>query len=359
MNQEIEDNMLVSVVIPTYRRPQKLNRAIQSVLSQTYPYFEILIADDNEPGSIWRYRTMYVIQSYLDDSRVHCLPCEKHENGSAARNRGLSAARGTWICFLDDDDYYEPDKLEKQIGFLNQHSEFSENGSAARNRGLSAARGTWICFLDDDDYYEPDKLEKQIGFLNQHSEFSGCYCDYKRNGKVEQIPDYKDLCRNILLRKRIPQTSSWLLRTEIVRAIGGFDESYPRYQDYEFLMRYDQAGYRLGKVAAPLYTYSQSDRLNIPDPQELERLNMKFLSEFTDRLAHNTLIRQSFAAFSLPVARIYFQNQRYGDSLRLISSSFFRAPGTTVVRSARFLFHQFQRPIHSLRKILSHENFKP
>lgn len=312
MNQEIEDNMLVSVVIPTYRRPQKLNRAIQSVLSQTYPYFEILIADDNEPGSIWRYRTMYVIQSYLDDSRVHCLPCEKHENGSAARNRGLSAARGTWICFLDDDDYYEP-----------------------------------------------DKLEKQIGFLNQHSEFSGCYCDYKRNGKVEQIPDYKDLCRNILLRKRIPQTSSWLLRTEIVRAIGGFDESYPRYQDYEFLMRYDQAGYRLGKVAAPLYTYSQSDRLNIPDPQELERLNMKFLSEFTDRLAHNTLIRQSFAAFSLPVARIYFQNQRYGDSLRLISSSFFRAPGTTVVRSARFLFHQFQRPIHSLRKILSHENFKP
>lgn len=123
MNQEIEDNMLVSVVIPTYRRPQKLNRAIQSVLSQTYPYFEILIADDNEPGSIWRYRTMYVIQSYLDDSRVHCLPCEKHENGSAARNRGLSAARGTWICFLDDDDYYEPDKLEKQIGFLNQHSD--------------------------------------------------------------------------------------------------------------------------------------------------------------------------------------------------------------------------------------------
>ena len=312
MNQEIEDNMLVSVVIPTYRRPQKLNRAIQSVLSQTYPYFEILIADDNEPGSIWRYRTMYVIQSYLDDSRVHCLPCEKHENGSAARNRGLSAARGTWICFLDDDDYYEP-----------------------------------------------DKLEKQIGFLNQHSEFSGCFCDYKRNGKVEQIPDYKDLCRNIFLQKQIPQTSSWMLRTETVRAIGGFDESYPRYQDLEFLMRFDQAGYRLGKVAGPLYTYSQSDRLNIPDPQELERLNMKFLSEFTDESTHKTLLNQSFAAFSLPVAWIYFQNQRYGDSLRLISSSFFRAPGTTVVRSARFVFHQFQRPIHSLRKVLSHEIFKP
>ncbi|OQW95893.1 MAG: hypothetical protein BWK79_00835 [Beggiatoa sp. IS2] len=107
-------NPLVSVVIPTKNRHHLINTAITSVLQQTYSNIEIIVVDDgsDEP-----------LKLDITDSRVKCLRLEPSRGSSAARNVGLRAAQGEFLSLLDDDDYYYPDKTEKQLNYLQTHPE--------------------------------------------------------------------------------------------------------------------------------------------------------------------------------------------------------------------------------------------
>lgn len=96
-----------SVIIPTYNRPKLAERAIESVLQQECKDFEILLIDD---GSLEDYTKL--IQKYQSENK---FTYHKQNNAylPAARNKGIELARGKWICFLDDDDYYLPNHLEE------------------------------------------------------------------------------------------------------------------------------------------------------------------------------------------------------------------------------------------------------
>lgn len=97
---------LVSVVIPTYNHAHFLGRALQSVLDQTYPNWEVIVIDNHSEDN-----TDQVIQSF-NDSRITTLKI--HNNGiiAASRNAGIRAAKGDWIAFLDSDDLWYPQKLD-------------------------------------------------------------------------------------------------------------------------------------------------------------------------------------------------------------------------------------------------------
>ena len=84
---------LVSVIIPTYKRADKLKRAIDSVLRQTYSNFEILVVNDNEIGDEYTENLKNLI-SKITDSRVYLIMQERHINGAAARNAGIRASKG-------------------------------------------------------------------------------------------------------------------------------------------------------------------------------------------------------------------------------------------------------------------------
>lgn len=99
----------VSVVIPTYNRAHLLHRSIQSVLNQTYNRFELLIVDDCSTDN-----TEEVVKAF-DDSRIKYIRCETNGGAAAARNRGILEAKYDWIAFLDSDDVWREEKLEKQI----------------------------------------------------------------------------------------------------------------------------------------------------------------------------------------------------------------------------------------------------
>ncbi len=100
---------MVSVVITTKNRQQLLPRAIESVLSQTYPDLEVIVVDDGSDRPVtWTG----------SDPRVRILRNDKSVGLSAARNRGFAEAGGEYFCMLDDDDFYFPDKLEKQVAYL-------------------------------------------------------------------------------------------------------------------------------------------------------------------------------------------------------------------------------------------------
>ncbi|WP_215189606.1 glycosyltransferase family 2 protein [Exiguobacterium sp. s6] len=109
----------VSIIVPTYKRPAKyLKRALDSLYNQTYPNIEIIVVDDNVPESLERN----VIESFMNeenfDNRCIYVKNEINVGGALARNIGINLATGDYLTFLDDDDEYEPRKIEKQLAFM-------------------------------------------------------------------------------------------------------------------------------------------------------------------------------------------------------------------------------------------------
>src|SRR5699024_9821532 len=92
---------LVSIIIPTYGRPFVLDKAIKSVLNQNYNNYELIIVDDNNPGTEFRKSTEDLMENYKKHSKVTYLKHSKNMNASAARNTGIMKSSGDYLCFLD------------------------------------------------------------------------------------------------------------------------------------------------------------------------------------------------------------------------------------------------------------------
>ncbi len=109
--------MKFSVIIPTYNRSKFLTDTISSVLNQTIADLEVLVCDDGSTDN-----TKHVVQGIIQkDKRVKWLPGKHAGRPAPARNRGIKEAKGDWIAFLDDDDTWLVDKLEKQIEYAEKN----------------------------------------------------------------------------------------------------------------------------------------------------------------------------------------------------------------------------------------------
>lgn len=111
------ENNLVSIITPAYGTEHFIAETIESVIAQTYPHWELLITDDCSPDNL-----STVVKSYTEkDSRVKYLCMEKNGGPANARNLSLQNAKGRYIAFLDSDDLWQPEKLEKQISFMQKN----------------------------------------------------------------------------------------------------------------------------------------------------------------------------------------------------------------------------------------------
>lgn len=106
---------LVSVIMPSWNTSNFIAESIQSVIDQTYENWELIIVDDCSTDN-----TDEVVAKFTD-KRIRYLKNEKNSGAALSRNRALREARGEWIAFLDSDDLWNPDKLEHQINFMNEH----------------------------------------------------------------------------------------------------------------------------------------------------------------------------------------------------------------------------------------------
>lgn len=113
---------LVSIIIPTYKRPGMLARAIDSCLKQTYKNIEILVVDDNNPDTDGRKETEMFMDAYKKNKKIKYIKREKNGGGCASRNTGIENAKGEYIAFLDDDDYFFEDKIERQLCFMKENN---------------------------------------------------------------------------------------------------------------------------------------------------------------------------------------------------------------------------------------------
>ena len=99
---------LVSIVITTHNRPTLLKRAIDSAVGQTYPKTEIIVVDDASE------KETQAVCSQYKNIKYYYIPKEESKGGNHARNLGIKASSGKYVSLLDDDDYWKPEKIEKQ-----------------------------------------------------------------------------------------------------------------------------------------------------------------------------------------------------------------------------------------------------
>ena len=143
----MENQPLVSVIMPCYNMASYISDSIKSVISQTYPQWELLIVDDASTDN-----TVDIIESYSQsDPRIRCA-IKKHNSGIAdTRNQCIQMAQGQFLAFLDADDIWHPEKLEKQLRFMIE-----------KNVGFSYSTYDWI----DEEGKTLNKFINTIGNLD-------------------------------------------------------------------------------------------------------------------------------------------------------------------------------------------------
>ena len=107
---------LVSVIMPSYNTAEYISESIASVREQTYTDWELIIVDDCSTDN-----TDEIVKPFLSDKRIKYMKNETNGGAAVSRNRALREAKGKWIAFLDSDDQWHPEKLEKQIGFMKKN----------------------------------------------------------------------------------------------------------------------------------------------------------------------------------------------------------------------------------------------
>lgn len=215
----------ISVILPFYNAEQTLTRAIQSILIQTFADFELLLVDNNSADS-----SFSLAKKLMEtDNRVR-LVHEQKQGVSYAMNCGLQNARGKFIARMDADDVAHPQRLEKQVRFLNENPEIGLVGSEVHYMAHEKNTAGFKRFV------------KWVNSFHAHEEI-------ERSRFVE-----------------IPIVNPTLLfRKNIYKKIGGCRHGdYP--EDYEMLLRYLEAGVKMRKLSDPLLEWHDySTRLTRTD----------------------------------------------------------------------------------------------
>lgn len=109
---------LISIIVPTFERSNLLPRALDSIFSQTWPNIEVVVVDDNIPGSDWEKKTLETLKPYRERENFVYVKTSGKTGGGTARNIAIRECHGDYVAFLDDDDRYLPEKLESQVRFM-------------------------------------------------------------------------------------------------------------------------------------------------------------------------------------------------------------------------------------------------
>lgn len=230
---------IVSVIIPTFSRPDNIVRAIESVLAQTYKPIEIIVVDDNGIDTEYQKETEKMLLPFVEAGRIQYFKHEVNKNGSAARNTGFRASKGDYVTFLDDDDEMHPEKIEKQVAALEERDE---------SFGMA---------------------------------YTGC--QIKRNNHVERRFDAQkngNLMEELMLGTwRLGSGSNLLIRREAIDKIGGYDESFMRHQDVEFALRLFRF-YNIVGVDEILLTKNNDSKPRRPKARHYLDIEEKFLFTF-------------------------------------------------------------------------------
>lgn len=246
----------VSVVIPTYDRAELLSRAVDSVLDQTYDDFELLVVDDGSTDD-----TEAVVTGY-DDDRVRYLAHETNRGANPARNTGIEAADGEYVAFLDSDDEWRPRKLEAQL------------------ERLDGTDDEWIAAYCDYDVTVPGLSGAIRETAARLLAGGGSGAETASKSEPPEPTEGSEPLIDATLDDTLHTGagSTLLVRTEVARRVGGFDESLDWFQDPDFLLEVLGEG-KLAHVPEPLVVRHYSGS---PDAETAAEADERFLQKHED-----------------------------------------------------------------------------
>lgn len=202
-------NPLISVIIPTYNRSKYLNRSISSVINQTYKNFEIIIVDDGSTDN-----TQELITKIMNENqrfKIKYKKLIKNEGSQKARNEGIKISEGEWIAFLDSDDEWLSEKIEKQIKF--------------------AIEKKFKVIYSDGLIIRNDKSKVRMNIQNVQGDSFG-----------------------LLLKKAGPLFPTLFVHNECLQKIGFLDESIRSHQEWDFSIQLAKY-YNFGFIDEPLFVW--------------------------------------------------------------------------------------------------------
>lgn len=263
----------VSVIIPTHRRELRLvKRAVESVANQTYDDVEIVVVDDSPADYAERESIASYMSTVQSDGGVQYIQNKEPMGGSLSRNVGITAAKGEYITFLDDDDEYLPKKVENQVSFM------LENGC-------------------------------DMSFCNMIM--------YNEAGKVVDYRDHpgiKDFKNNTLLRyhltKNLSGTPTFMFKTEKLREIGGFPDAKMG-QDFYMMLKAIESGLEIRYVETcdiKVYKHSSGGISQGRNKIDGENALYEFKKQYFNRLSKQEIRFVKFRHYAVMVVA-YLRNR--------------------------------------------------
>lgn len=265
---------LVSIVIPTHKREVEcLANAVNSALNQTYKNIELVIVDDS-PSDYEKRAEVKAYAESIEHDKVIYLQNEKNLGGSLTRNRGIDASTGDYIAFLDDDDEYTPDKIEKQFRFM------------LENDCDMTFSNTVMC----------------------------------KNGKPVEVRDFKDIpafdnesLLHYHLLYHLTGTSTYMFKAEKLREIGGFDNALCG-QEFILMLKAIEGGLKIRymDVNDVLHTISAEGSISFSRNKIQGEKNLyEIKKRFFPRLSKKEIKYINFRYHAI-MAIAYKRNSMYG-----------------------------------------------
>lgn len=259
---------LFSIVIPTYNRAEKLRRALHSLDRQLTRDFEIIICDDGSTD-----HTKKIVEEYLKKHPVQYIYEDNWGGPARPRNNGIKAAEGDWICFLDADDWWYPNKLNIISKYLDSAD---------------------IIHHDLDLYASRGKLPFR-----------------KSKGRHLKTPVFVDLMINGGIN-----TSSAVVRKTMLERLGGFveDKRLIAVEDYDLWLRMSKVTERFIYISRSLGAYWLGDNITEVSERQVERIQCVY-SRYLESLSECDK-EQSLATMHYSIARIYQQLGRQDKAVK-------------------------------------------
>ena len=302
---------LVSVIIPTYKRSDLLPRAIHSVQGQTYRNIEVLVVNDNVSPDDEYSQRLYTLIDSIDDDRVRLISQPNHINGAAARNAGIRDAKGEFIAFLDDDDYWESEKVELQVRQL---------------ESLGPEWGMVTC----------------LNILRNKQRIVGASIPYKDG----------DIFMDVLERRIGIGMGSALIRRIALDDVGYFDEKLTRHQDLQLFANLTSK-YKVKLVRKHLYDIDVSDAQNRPDTVKLQKIKAEYfdsIKTLLDQLSP-TQRKRVFALHDFETSYSFLKSGNKKRGMQM-ATGILRSPVTTYLAAERCCRKLFEKKLYkySLKK---------
>lgn len=280
-------SFFVSVIIPTFNRAQWISCAINSVLSQTYSDYEIIVVDDGSTDN-----TKSVIELYQNPKIKYFF--QNNSGVSSARNKGISESSGDWLAFLDSDDEWLPEKLQRQISLLKKYPEVIL--LLSNNYFINGCHKTTLFEKRNININADIMINEPLGFLINNAFFS----------------------------------STVMVKKSIISKSGAFDTAMSFSEDLDFIWRTSTQG-ALGVVYDPLVKIINRGYGDISLSESLDRdLRLEYRSNcrayqkllnFSLKKTERRIVKKklSGARFYLGVEEIKNKNKKIGYYYCLIS----------------------------------------